>query len=133
MRAKIITLKRARTLRAAMTEPEVMLWARLRRRLPDMPVFRRQHAMGAYILDFYCPAAKLAVEVDGAGHGDDAQVAHAARRDAWLGRQGVTVYRVSASSVFEDADEVADQARRMADELLALWSGRPLRQSLCGD
>jgi very-short-patch-repair endonuclease len=44
-------------MRKAMTEPEVMLWSRLRGRVPDRPVFRRQHALGGIILDFYCPAA----------------------------------------------------------------------------
>ncbi|MDB5463326.1 MAG: hypothetical protein JWP23_1715 [Phenylobacterium sp.] len=101
-----------------MTEPEVMLWSRLRRRLPDQPVFRRQHPMGPYILDFYCPAAKLAVEVDGSTHWDDEQIAHDERRDAWLARQGIRVQRVGASSVFEDVDGVADGARLSALEIL---------------
>jgi len=79
-----------------------------------------------------CPAARLAVEVDGAGHGEDAQRAHDERRDAWLGARGITVYRVWASSVFADVDEVADQVRRMADELVAGCGGRPLRQPLFG-
>ncbi|WP_299543105.1 DUF559 domain-containing protein [Phenylobacterium sp.] len=64
-----------------------MLWSRLRRRLPDQPVFRRQHPMGPYILDFYCPAAKLAVEVDGSTHWDDEQIAHDERQDAWRARR----------------------------------------------
>ena len=132
MRAKIITLKRARVLRSTMTEPEVMLWARLRKRDPVWPIFRRQHAVGSYILDFYCPAARLAVEVDGVGHGEDARRAYDERRDAWLGARGITVYRVWASSVFADADEVADQVRRLADELAARCGGRPLRQPLFG-
>ena len=102
-----------------MTEPEVMLWARLKRRLPDSLVFRRQHALGPYILDFFCAAAGLAIEIDGAGHGHDAQIEHDARRDAWLKREGLTVYRTSASSVFEDADQVADAVRLLADELIA--------------
>jgi very-short-patch-repair endonuclease len=96
-----------------------MLWTRLKHRWPDMPVFRNQHALGPYILDFCRPSAKLAVEIDGATHGEDAQIAHDERRDAWLRRQGVTVYRVPASSVFEDADQVADAARLLADELVA--------------
>ncbi len=81
--------------------------------------------MGPYILDFYCSKAKLAVEIDGAGHGEVAQIAHDERRDAWLQRQGVTVYRVPASSVFEDADQVADGARLKADELVALGRTAP--------
>jgi very-short-patch-repair endonuclease len=102
-----------------------MLWARLTRRLPDMPIFRNQHPFGPYILDFFCPAARLAIEIDGAIHSEDAQIAHDARRDAWLKRQGVTVYRVPASSVFKDADQVADGARLLADELVALRTAAP--------
>jgi len=102
-----------------------MLWVRLRRRSPDYPVFRNQHPLGPYILDFFCPKAKLAVEVDGAGHFEEVQIEHDERRDAWLTRQGVTVYRVSASTVFEDAGNVADAIRRMADELIAVLEAAP--------
>jgi very-short-patch-repair endonuclease len=117
MRSSILTAKRAKALRREMTEPEVMLWARLGRRLPEQPAFRRQHPIGPYILDFYCPLAKLAVEIDGAGHGEDAQREHDERRDAWLRSRGITVYRTSASTVFEDADQVADAMRLYALEL----------------
>ncbi|WP_414694970.1 endonuclease domain-containing protein [Phenylobacterium sp.] len=85
-----------------------MLWSRLRRRAPTEAVFKRQHPMGNYILDFFCPAARLCVEIDGHGHGDAAHVAHDARRDGWLRTQGVLVHRIPASSVFEDVDDVAD-------------------------
>jgi very-short-patch-repair endonuclease len=96
-------------------------------------VFRNQHPLGPYILDFYCPAAKLAVEVDGATHGEDLQAAHDARRDAWLESQGLTVYRVPAGSVFRNADQVADGARLKADELIALRAAAPsTTRSLAG-
>ena len=97
-----------------MTEPEVMLWSRLRRRRAGDAVFRRQHPIGPYILDFFCSAAQLAVEIDGHGHGDDAQRAHDNRRDSWLRTQGVAVQRITASSVYEDVDDVADGLRRLA-------------------
>jgi len=119
MRSSILTSKRAKALRRALTQPELMLWTRLKRRRPDAPVFRNQHPMGPYILDFYCPAAKLAIEIDGATHGEDEQIAHDERRDWWLKQQGVTVYRTSGSSVFRDADQVADAVRLMADALIA--------------
>jgi len=133
MRSSILTSKRAKALRRALTEPELMLWARLKRRSAETPVFRNQHPMGPYILDFYCAAAKLAVEVDGALHGEDEQIAHDERRDAWLGRQGVTVYRIPASSVFENADQVADGARLKAAALVALRGAAPsTTRSLAG-
>jgi len=65
-----------------MTDPELMLWSRLRKRLGDGVVFRRQHALGPYILDFFCPMARLAVEVDGPVHSEPEQLAHDTRRDA---------------------------------------------------
>jgi very-short-patch-repair endonuclease len=53
MRAPVKTIKSARRLRRKMSPPEVRLWSRLRKRAPRKPVFRRQHPIGPYILDFY--------------------------------------------------------------------------------
>src|SRR3954469_10158826 len=68
MRAPLLTFKRARALRRAMTLPEVLLWQALRGGQVGGLRFRRQHPIGHYVLDFYCPALRLAVEVDGAAH-----------------------------------------------------------------
>jgi len=119
MRSSILTSKRARSLRREMTEPEVMLWSYLRRRLPDQPIFRRQYAMGPFILDFYCPSARLAVEIDGATHWQDDQAAYDRRRDLWLARQGVRVVRIGAAEVFARASGVADSVRLTAAAMLA--------------
>lgn len=59
------TITRARDLRRKLTLPEVILWTALRGRHLDGRRFRRQHPFGAYILDFYCDEARLAVEIDG--------------------------------------------------------------------
>ncbi len=106
MRSPVLTLKRARRLRREMTLPEVMLWQRLRGRKGEGPTFRRQHPVGAYILDFYCPAARLAVEIDGAGHDTADQARHDARRDAWLASQGIEVMRIVAGEFLRDPDEL---------------------------
>jgi very-short-patch-repair endonuclease len=98
---------RARALRKAMTEPEIMLWSRLKGRGLDRPIFRRQVAYDSMIFDFYCPAARLVVEIDGATHwGEDKREKDAAR-DAWLARRGIDVLRVGAG---EDLSGVADAA-----------------------
>lgn len=102
-----------------------MLWSRLKRRSPEHPVFRNQHPLGPYIIDFFCPAAKLAVEIDGAVHSEEAQMLHDERRDAWLKAQGIAVYRTSASAVFQDADQVADAVRLLAHERMALRTAAP--------
>src|SRR3954468_19317266 len=100
MRAPTKIVVRARALRREMSPPEVRLWQRLRKRENGEPKFRRQHPIGSFILDFYCPAARLALEVDGEGHHYENNPAYDARRDAWLKAQGIRVVRVSARSVF---------------------------------
>ncbi|MBO9499679.1 MAG: DUF559 domain-containing protein [Novosphingobium sp.] len=95
------TLKRARKLRCEMTLPEGLLWRELRKR-PDGFKFRRQHPAGIYILDFYCAAVRLAVEVDGAVHNGDDAARKAARRSEYLISQKVATLRVPARAVLED-------------------------------
>jgi very-short-patch-repair endonuclease len=84
----------ARRLRKAMTRAEVALWKRLRGRGLEGLRFRRQHPMGPYVVDFYCPAARLAVELDGEVHQNERAVARDAERDSWLREQGVRVVRI---------------------------------------
>src|SRR5690606_24383799 len=96
MRASILTQKRARRLRRNLTQPEQALWALLRRNRQGLH-FRRQHAFGPYILDFYCAAAKLCVEVDGPAHAERA--VEDARRDGWLAGQGVQTLRFSVEEL----------------------------------
>lgn len=96
MRSSILTQKRAKALRRSLTRPEQTLWVLLRRNQLGLH-FRRQHALGPYILDFYCASAKLCVEVDGPVHEERAD--KDARRDAWLAGQGVRTLRFSVEDV----------------------------------
>jgi len=102
MRAPKLTISRARKLRRELSLPEVLLWDCLRRRGTDGLRFRRQHPIGVYILDFYCPLARLAIEVDGAHHDDLSQIYHDARRDEWLAGQGIRVMRIAATDILND-------------------------------
>ncbi len=107
----------ARKMRRAMSEPEWLLWERLRsRENNDGLNFRRQHAIGPFILDFYSARAKLAVEVDGAHHYEDDQVEKDASRDAFLNARGIAVYRIPAGDVYRDADGAANGAVLVALE-----------------
>jgi very-short-patch-repair endonuclease len=104
----------ARKMRKALTGPEYLLWERLKLRLDDGLVFKRQHAFGSYILDFYCFRARLVIEVDGAIHGEDVRAAKDAVRENWLRDQGLEVYRIPAAEVYRDVDGVADGIRLFA-------------------
>jgi very-short-patch-repair endonuclease len=68
MRAPKRIISSARHLRRTLSSPEVQLWNRLRTRRPGQPVFRRQHPIGPYVLNFYCAKAHLAIEIDGLSH-----------------------------------------------------------------
>ncbi|CAN7664101.1 DUF559 domain-containing protein [Devosia sp. LjRoot16] len=98
MRAPDFIRERAKDLRRSMTQPERALWALLRRNERDWH-FRRQHPIGPYILDFYCAAVKLAVEVDGPVHQE--QTDRDQRRTAWLEAEGITVIRFSIQEIAE--------------------------------
>ena len=102
MRAKVLTFKRAKRLRREMTLPEVVLWDCLRQGRLNGLRFRRQHPIGAYILDFYCSSAKLAVEIDGEGHAHPRQASHDGARDRWLASQGVRMLRFPATAVLDE-------------------------------
>jgi very-short-patch-repair endonuclease len=85
---------RARNLRWNMTDAERYLWAILRRKRFAGARFRRQHPIGPYIADFFCPAAKLIVELDGGHHAEEKQSLHDKRRTRWLEARGYRVLRL---------------------------------------
>ena len=104
-REKNETVLRARALRRNLTLPEGLLWQALRPR-PDGVKFRRQHPIGRCIVDFYCPAAKLVIEIDGIAHDMGNNPGRDGRRDFWLRSQGLQVLRFAASDVMEDVGSV---------------------------
>ena len=99
------TIRNAKRLRREMSLPEVLLWRALRNR-PGGLKFRRQHPAGPYVLDFYCDAVKLAVEVDGEAHARGDRPLRDAARDAWLRARKVRVLRVPAGEVLHDVSAV---------------------------
>lgn len=96
MRSPDFIRDRAKNMRRTMTQPEKTLWFLLRRNSLGWH-FRRQHPIGPFILDFYCAALKLCIEVDGPAHAEQAE--YDARRTSWLNNEGIAVMRFSASDV----------------------------------
>ena len=105
MRATRRSMRTAKQQRRAMSPPEIKLWALLRRS-PSGIKFRRQHPIGPYVADFYCPAAKLVIEVDGLIH--DYTTRRDEKRNEYMRGLGLVVIRVPASEVMADAISVAD-------------------------
>jgi len=102
--------KGARRMRRELSLPEKLLWVRLRG--ADVR-FRRQHPIGPYILDFYCPSAKLAIEVDGAAHDFGDRPQRDEVRTEWLKGVGIDVLRIPAKDVLGDPDQIADAILRL--------------------
>jgi very-short-patch-repair endonuclease len=102
-------LQRARELRRAMTSAEKRLWAALRRNQLDGLHFRRQQIVDGFIVDFYCHAAGLVVEVDGPVH--EKQVEYDAERDRVLAARGLQILRVGNEDVMQNMEHVLNQIR----------------------
>ena len=98
------TIIKARELRRTMSLPEGLLWQELRKR-PGGFKFRRQHPILGFIADFYCPAAKLVIEVDGEAHDRGERAARDERRDRDVAQLGLRTMRVPAAAVLSDPAE----------------------------
>ena len=103
---KIKTL--ARKLRKNMTEAESFLWQRIRRKQLKGRQFYRQKNIGDYIVDFYCPSAKLIVELDGGQHYTEEGVNTDQIRDKYLENLGFSVLRFSDREVFKNIEGVLE-------------------------
>jgi very-short-patch-repair endonuclease len=102
----------ARRLRRQLSLPEMLLWRLLRVSRRELR-FRRQHPIGPYVADLYCPSAKMVIEIDGATH-DWRQDADG-RRDAYMKSIGLRVIRIAATDVLTDPDAVADGIYRLCE------------------
>ena len=114
----------ARDLRGHLTDAEQKLWHRLRRKQVHGVQFYRQKPLGKFIVDFYAPAVKLVVEVDGAQHlSDDGQNADA-RRDGNLASLGLTVLRFDNRQVLVETDAVLAVIERHVANMVGSSSGQ---------
>ena len=105
---------RAQELRRNMTKEERRLWYEY---LHDYPYrFRRQVTVGNYILDFYCAAAKLAVELDGSGHYEPAELQYDERRTEFLNGLGICVLRFSNPDVMNNLRGVCQRVDMIVSE-----------------
>jgi very-short-patch-repair endonuclease len=99
-------IARGRQLRQEMTFPERLLWSRLRDcRLAGLR-FRRQHPVVPYVADYFCPSAKVVMELDGRSH--DGQRDKDQQRQDYLERQGLRVIRFSNDSVLKNLNGVLE-------------------------
>lgn len=98
-------------LRKNLTPAEATFWKMVKSSKFEGRKFVRQHSIGNYILDFYCPSEKLAVELDGAGHFSSAGAAEDRERNEYLESKGIRVLRFENREVFEETEWMLDLIR----------------------
>jgi len=98
----------ARALRHEATDEERLLWSYLRSKQFAGRRFRRQQPIGPYVVDFYCSAAKLIVELDGSHHWEAEQHAYDEARTLWLAANGYRVLRFSNVEFLRERNSVLD-------------------------
>ena len=119
-----------KSLRNNSTPAEVQLWKLLKNKQVAGLKFRRQHSIENYIVDFYCPEIKLAIEMDGQSHASHAKQSLDQERDARINVLGITILRFENKVVFEKPEEIIRQIRHLFRRCLALilLSGISLRR-----
>ena len=110
-------VQRARALRSEMTKCEQELWRVLKKSNTGFR-FRRQYPAGPYVLDFYCPEARVAVEVDGDPHSFRQE--RDAARDEWLFQHDICCVRVASLDVLSNWDGVLEEIRRACADRVSL-------------
>jgi len=105
-------LKRhSKQLRRNMTDTERHIWARLRMKQLNGYQFYRQKPVGDYIVDFYCPRAKLVIEVDGGQHFSDEMTEYDRIRDEYMSSLGLRVLRFTNTDVLTNIESVLESIR----------------------
>ena len=124
-------LQRAKALRRNMTPAEKRLWTALRANRLQGFHFRRQQIIDGFIVDFYCHAAGLVVEVDGPVH--DQQADYDAERDRVLSARGLRILRVHNSEVMQDLKDVLARIEAACKKELAKKLPSPRRGGAGGE
>jgi very-short-patch-repair endonuclease len=100
------------TLRKNLTSAEAVLWNLIKNRQLEGRKFRRQHSIGNYIVDFFCPSENLIIELDGDVHGDYHKIQKDIVRDNYLQDLGFNVRRFENRFVFQDPDYVLTEIKK---------------------
>ena len=103
-------------LRNNSTAAEAELWKIVKHSQIGGYKFRRQHSVGKYILDFYCPKLKLAIELDGEPHADLQAIARDNERDEYLAAYGISVLHFENRWVFEYPEVIREEILAFAEK-----------------
>jgi very-short-patch-repair endonuclease len=106
-------------LRSTMPEAEVILWSKLKGKSLNGYKFRRQYSIEKFVVDFYCPELKLAIEVDGDSHYREGAEQRDREREAVIESYGISFLRFTNRQVVENVDGVLHSVMQYIEELNA--------------
>jgi len=109
--------KPSRKLRHKMTNTERYLWSKLKMKQLNGYQFYRQKPIGNYIVDFYCPSAKMVIEIDGSQHFYDDGLEHDKERDAYFNNLGLKALRFTSVDVLKNLEGVIDKILENMNEI----------------
>jgi very-short-patch-repair endonuclease len=112
--------ERARQLRANMTDAERYLWAKIRMKQLKGYWFYRQKPIGDYIVDFFCPKAKLIIEVDGSQHFVNETIEYDRIREEYVSSLGLKVLRFTNTEVLKHVEGVVERIEEEINEKIPL-------------
>ncbi len=104
------------TLRNNLTPAEATLWKALKGSQINGLKFRRQHSLGPYVMDFYCPSIRLCVELDGEVHNTYGACLHDSERTRFLNENGITVKRFENDVVYKNINAIIQTIIDYAEE-----------------
>ena len=107
-----ILKERRKELRNSLTPAEAKLWSQLKDSKLENRKFRRQHSVGPYVLDFYCPSEKLCIEMDGAGHFTDGGYEYDAERTEYLRSLNIKVIRFENKDIFDNTEGILEEIKK---------------------
>ena len=93
-------------MRNNLTPAEATLWKALKGSQINGLKFRRQHSLGPYVMDFYCPSIRLCVELDGEVHNTYGACLHDSERTRFLNENGITVKRFENDVVYKNINAI---------------------------
>ena len=94
-----------------MTKAEAILWRELKDKKMLGFKFRRQFGIGAFVVDFYCPSLKLAIEADGATHYTDEEKEYDAKRESEISQLNIKFLRFTNAEIYEDLYNVLEKIK----------------------
>lgn len=106
-----------------MTKAEIILWSKLKEKQLNGLKFRRQHGINNYVVDFYCPESRLAIEIDGGVHYYNSRITYDKQRQEEIEALGIKVLRYTNNDVVKNLEGVLNDIIKTTTPLSPPFQG----------